>query len=204
MVARYTGLATRIRVFWRQPQWEFLISGAVDILVDKEFQQQLPELWLRKAVSAALEVASPDGETCEVSLVVTGDEVVRKLNRDYRGLDGVTDVLSFSPLHSGHWEGESTEDCVDLDPLEDEDFIYPPGEPTPLGEVVISLPQAERQASERSQPLDREMALLVVHGILHLAGHDHVDLLDEINMKSKEQAALKSIPRVEIPWTITP
>ncbi len=163
----------------------------------------MPELWLRKAVSAALEVASPDGETCEVSLVVTGDDIVRKLNRDYRGLDEVTDVLSFSPLHSGLWEGESTEDSENLGLPEEENFIYPPGELTPLGEVVISLPQAERQASERGQPLDREMALLVVHGILHLAGHDHVDLLDEINMKSKEQAALKSIPRLEIPWTTT-
>ena len=135
--------------------------------------------------------------------MVTGDETVRKLNRDYRGLDEVTDVLSFSPLHSGQWEGETPEDREGLGGPGNSDFVYPPGEPVPLGEVVISFPQAQRQALDRSQPVDREMALLIVHGVLHLAGHDHAEPLEETTMKSKEQAALMMIPRLEIPQSIT-
>ena len=65
------------------------------------------EDWLRAAVEKALSVALPGGEAYQVSLVVTCDETVRSLNRDYRGLDAVTDVLSFSSSHSGHWEGET-------------------------------------------------------------------------------------------------
>ena len=150
-------------------------------------------------VSAALGVAAPVGVACEVSLVVTGDKTVRELNRDYRGLDEATDVLSFSPLHSRHWEGETPEDRDCLGGPGEAGFVYPPGEPSPLGEVVISFPQAQRQALERSEPLDREMALLIVHGVLHLAGHDHAEPAEETAMGAKEQAALKMIPRLDIP-----
>ena len=61
----------------------------------------MPETWLRLAVEAALSVALPEGNECQVSLVITDDEAVRRLNRDYRGLDEVTDLLSFSASHEG-------------------------------------------------------------------------------------------------------
>lgn len=168
----------------------------------------MPEPWLREALSAALEVAFPDGEAFELSLAVTGDEAVRGLNRDYRGLDEVTDVLSFSPVHSGQWKGKAPQfpeglEHHDLEDGEEPDFVYPPGETSPLGDVIISFPQARRQAVERNQPLDLEMALLIVHGVLHLAGHDHAETAEEAAMQSKEQAALKMIPRLEIGDSIT-
>lgn len=130
---------------------------------------------------------------------MTSDETVRELNRQYRGLDEVTDVLSFSSIHSGHWEGENPVDPEAEDVLTGAYFAYPPGELAPLGEVVISFPQAQRQALERNEPMDREMALLIIHGILHLVGHDHAEVLAETAMKAKEQAALKVIPRLEMP-----
>ena len=178
----------------------------------------MPEPWLRGALSAALEVAFPDGEEFELSLAVTGDEAVRGLNRDYRGLDEVTDVLSFSPVHSGQWEGEAPHfpegleyhDPNQLEPGthyiedgEEPDFVYPPGETSQLGDVIISFPQARRQAAQRKQPLDLEMALLIVHGVLHLAGNDHIEAAEAATMQSKEQAALKMIPRLEIGDSIT-
>jgi probable rRNA maturation factor len=132
-------------------------------------------------------------------LVITSGETVRDLNREYRGLDEETDVLSFSPLHWGQWEGETAQDGKEANALDDPGFVYPPNEPTPLGEVVISFPQAQRQALERSEPLDREMALLIVHGILHLVGHDHAEPEEESAMKAKEQTALNIIPRLLIP-----
>lgn len=163
---------------------------------------------MREALRAALEIAFPEGEAFELSLAVTGDEAVRGLNRDYRGVDEVTDVLSFSPVHSGQWEGEAPQcpegsEHHDLEDGEEPDFVYPPGETSPLGDVIISFPQARRQAEERNQPLDLEMALLIVHGVLHLAGHDHFKTAEEAAMQSKEQAALKVIPRLEIGDSIT-
>ena len=150
-----------------------------------------------------MSVVAPDGGACQLSLVVTGDERLRELNRDYRGLNEVTDVLSFSPMHSGNWEGATPQDREDSDGAAEPDFAYPPGEAAPLGDVIISFPQAQRQASERSQPLDREMALLIVHGVLHLSGHDHAEPAEESAMKAKEKAALKMIPRLEILQSIT-
>jgi len=153
-------------------------------------------------VEAALDVALTDGAAPQVSLVVTGDEVVRVLNRDYRGLDEATDVLSFSATHPGHWEGEGQSSGINQEDLGDGGqpaFVYPPDEPAPLGEVVIAYPQAQRQASARGVPLDRELALLIVHGVLHLAGHDHLEPGEEAVMQAKEQAALRSIPDAAIP-----
>ena len=65
-----------------------------------------------------------------------------------------------------------------------------------MGDVVISFPQAQRQALRRSQPVDQEMALLIVHGILHLVGHDHLKQEDAARMQAKEQAALASVSQI--------
>ena len=161
----------------------------------------MSKVWLRAAVVKALGVALPEGEACQVSLAVTSDETVRSLNRDYRGLDEVTDVLSFSPSYSGHWEGEA--DPPEVENLETADpdipaFVYPPGEAAPLGEVVVAYPQAQRQALQRGVPLDQELALLIVHGVLHLAGHDHLEPLEQTKMQEKERAALEAIPQAAI------
>lgn len=128
-----------------------------------------------------------------MSLLVTGDDTVRRLNRDYRGVDEVTDVLSFSSSYSGRWEGdgEAPNDPNATPNNNDLPFILPPGQLPPLGEVIISYPQANRQALERGQPLDQEIALLIIHGVLHLAGQDHLDPQEEARMQAKERAALK-------------
>ena len=175
-------------------------SGSqIDVSVNESYQEDLPEQWLRAAMAAALGEALPEDEVWQVSLLVTNDEAVRGLNGDFRGLDEVTDVLSFSALHPGHWEGASSPP-EKHQPNHGEGaapaFVYPPGEPTPLGEVIISYPQAQRQASERGVPVDRELALLIVHGVLHLAGHDHLVPEEEAEMQAKEQAALEAVPRL--------
>ena len=69
----------------------------------------------------------------------------------------------------------------------------PPGEPLPLGEVIVSYPQAQRQAEERGGRLEHELALLIVHGVLHLVGYDHLETHDTELMQSREQAALKRL-----------
>jgi probable rRNA maturation factor len=157
----------------------------------------LGEEWLRSVVEAALRVAMPDGPACQVGLVVTDDDTVRDLNRDFRGLDEVTDVLAFSASHAGRWEGEAEapgERNVQSGDSGEPAFVLPPDQPPPLGEVIISYPQAQRQASERGKPVDQELALLIVHGVLHLAGHDHLEPQAAADMQAKERAALEAMP----------
>ena len=106
----------------------------------------------------------------DVSIVVGNDILLHKLNHQYRGVDATTDVLSFP-------SGEIDPDTSDL---------Y-------LGDVVISLPQAEQQAATENHPLQDELQLLVVHGVLHLLGYDHLKSTDKQRMQTIQDRALKAL-----------
>jgi probable rRNA maturation factor len=99
---------------------------------------------------------------------------MRTLNRDYRGKDRVTDVLSFS-MREGR---------------------FPDMQPALLGDIVISVPVAEKQARAAGHPLEREIERLLVHGLLHLMGYDHEQGLQQARkMRRKEEFLLKRISR---------
>ena len=170
----------------------------IDVAIAEPFRKVLSAVWLKTVATEALQSALPEGEAGQLSLVVTDDDTLRVLNREFRGLDEVTDVLSFSPSHPGHWKGEaqapregfSTTIDTELSP-----FVLPPGEPPVVGEVVISYPQAQRQAQDRHHTADRELALLIVHGVLHLVGHDHVGPQEAARMQAMERDALSVVFR---------
>ena len=161
----------------------------VDVQVFPAFRGKVSPLWLRRVARRALDVAYQD-RSCELALVLADDGTVCALNRDYRGLDQVTDVLAFSFAHPGQWEGagEALAGRNGNTP-----FVTPPDAPEGLGDVVISFPQALRQAKQHGQPVDRELAALVVHGVLHLLGHDHRQPDEERVMKAQEAAALSRL-----------
>ena len=172
----------------------------IDISVARSFRQEISETWLRKVMEAGLGAALPEDEPAQVSLMVADDATVRELNRRFRGLDEVTDVLSFSASHSGHWAGESPEPedrYIKFEGSSPLPFVLPPGEPPPLGEVIVSFPQTKRQALERNSPVEQELALLIVHGVLHLVGHDHMEPEDTAQMQTKERAALAAVSQIE-------
>jgi len=172
----------------------------IDISVAGPFRRELSEDWLRMVMEAALAEALPQSEPAQVGLVVADDDTVRELNRRFRGLDEVTDVLSFSASHSGHWAGELHERKEeDLEPEDAGEFPFalPPDEPPPLGEVIISFPQTQRQALERNGPVKQELALLIVHGVLHLVGFDHLKPEDQAQMQDKERSALATLSQIE-------
>jgi len=125
----------------------------------------------------------------EVSIVLTTDEHIRQLNRDYRGKDEPTDVLSFQQLEE---DDPLTTPVVGGRPPTTGVVrgSGPSEEPVVLGDVVISVDTAARQAAERGRALDDELALLVAHGILHLLGFD--DETDEgaAEMREHEKAIL--------------
>jgi probable rRNA maturation factor len=114
------------------------------------------------------------GQSCEVSVTFTDDEGIHAVNREYRGIDKPTDVLSF-PLT----DFERTEE-----PVADEPTLS-------LGDIVVSLERAAAQAEEFGHSADRELAFLCVHSTLHLLGYDHeLSDADDEDMRRRQREIL--------------
>jgi probable rRNA maturation factor len=147
----------------------------IGVHVEGIFRELVDCGWVKKIARQILKaegVAPP----YEVSLVFTDSETVRKLNRDYRGVDKPTDVLAFHMLPQKKANSS---------------FALPPNGVTRLGEVIISYPQATEQAKEQGHSPERELALLITHGILHLLDYDHEDPEEESEMSEKERRLLE-------------
>jgi len=123
------------------------------------------------------ESVPPDSE---ISLVIAGQRKIRRLNREYRGKDRNTDVLAFAMTEQRPRESS---------------FITAPGIAHHLGEVLISYPQAVIQAKEQYHSLKKEIAILIIHGILHLLGYDHEKPADKNNMNAREKAILITLEK---------
>mgnify|MGYP001167324523 CR=1 FL=1 len=117
----------------------------------------------------------------EVSISFVDDDAIRELNRRYRQVDQPTDVLSFPMDKAG--ETVSFPDDNDVVPL--------------LGDIVVSIPHAKKQAEEYGHSFEREMGFLITHGFLHLLGHDHDNEENERDMiaKQKEVLSLEGLNR---------
>lgn len=102
-----------------------------------------------------------------LTIIFTRDQAMRRLNRDYRGIDKPTDVLSFSYNEDSDHEGDQTSSLWN--------------DPHHLGDVVISVETAERYARDLNLSFEREIDHLVIHGALHLAGYDHETDNGEMN-----------------------
>ncbi len=162
------------------------------IQVFDEFEDAVCDSWLEEVCRAALE---QEGVRQPVSLVIADDNTVRLLNSEYRGLDKTTDVLSFAFGNEGEYLGEGD---APSDWSADEDFVLPPGESAGLGEVIVSYPQAVRQAREAGHLVERELAHLITHGILHLIGHDHMDDEEERDMNARERRVMERLAATDM------
>lgn len=111
-------------------------------------------------------------EDAEISVLLCDDEYIHYLNREYRGVDRATDVLSFA-LNEG--DNEVPEEIL------------------LLGDVVISVNKVEEQANEYGHSWDRELAYLTVHGFLHILGYDHMVEEDKIRMREEEERVLEEL-----------
>ncbi len=132
--------------------------------------RSLPTTLLRKATQRLLKAEAPPRAEVVISLV--DDPAIHEMNRDYRGYDKPTDVLSFAFQES--MEGVPAPPRL-------------PGMPVELGDVVISADTALRQAEEHGFTLERELALLAVHGVLHLLGYEDETVEGTHEMREKER-----------------
>ena len=128
------------------------------------------EKYMRKSAEECVLRDGLDAERCAVSVTFTDKDGIKELNRDYRGVDSVTDVLSFPQY---------------------DDFEEIPGEgEILLGDVVICRERAAEQAREFGHSLNREMIYLFTHSILHLLGYDHLEEEEKREMRLKEEEVM--------------
>jgi len=148
---------------------------------------------LESAVTETVRRAVDGVPESEVELTLCSDPEMERLNFDHMGERGPTDVLAF-PLHEWNVEGAGSR-------LGDDDGVGPPG-PMLLGDVVIDLDQALRQAADGDWSVVEELVLLAIHGTLHLVGHDHAEIDEEQRMRGLEHEVLGLLHRRhrEIPW----
>jgi len=153
-----------------------MTAHSIYIDIEAPYRRRLTQKWLHEVIDATL-AAQKINRPVELSLLITGDKEVHRLNREYRGIDATTDVISFAL-------SENTDGTK---------FITPPDRISRLGEVIISYPQAVSQARENRQTIKAELAWLVVHGLLHLLGYDHQDDKAEVTMRKREDKILREI-----------
>jgi len=149
---------------------------AVEFAVEAGIDGAWDEARIVALVRSIVDRDCPDGGNYVISRHLVGDETIRHLNTEHRGIDAHTDVLSF-PLHDPNGMR----------------FVLPPGQPANLGDVVVSHPRARVQAEEFGHSVDREIGYLVAHGVLHVLGYDHEEVEDRRRMRHREEEALRPL-----------
>ena len=124
----------------------------------------------------------------QISLLFVDNEEIREINRETRGIDKATDVLSFPML-------DYPKDKVFKEVYKDTKFneIYLDGDELVLGDMVLSLERAKEQSIEYNHSFNREVCYLVVHSILHLLGYDHMEDEEKKRMRKREEEILGSL-----------
>ena len=130
---------------------------------------------MNRAAMLCLENEEMETENVSLSVTIVGKDEIRVLNRDYRNVDSVTDVLSF-PAYG-----------------DEEEISLEEGEELSLGDVVICEERAREQAEEYGHSFDRELIYLFTHSVLHLLGYDHMTDEDKAVMREKEEAVMSAL-----------
>jgi probable rRNA maturation factor len=168
-----------------------------DLILEWNSEQELKEI--TPGLIAKLEdllrlAGEAEGVTeGEVALSFVDDEAIHELNKQYRGIDKPTDVLSFAMTETGEdeieirYDEEEADDALEgtQEPDGEDSFIEP------LGDIIISVPRAIAQAEDYGHSFERELGFLFVHGFLHLIGYDHQSEEEEKAMFAKQEDILQ-------------
>ncbi len=114
-----------------------------------------------------------------ITITLANPDYIRKINKQYRGIDKATDVLSFPMFEKDELDRK----------IEAKDFLPE----DVLGDIIISIPKVEEQAMEYGHSFERELSYMVVHGFYHLMGYDHIQAEDKKIMRPKEEKILSSL-----------
>ena len=144
------------------------------------------EAVLRSVFEAACDYVSCPYE-CSVNMLLTDDAAIHSMNKEFRGIDRATDVLSFPMVdykEPGNFDG-----------LEEhtEEYFEPESGELLLGDIVISVERAKAQAAEYGHSVKREMAFLTAHSMLHLFGYDHMEDAERIEMERMQEEILAKL-----------
>lgn len=148
------------------------------VITNEQKQVMIPDDWAGK-IDTVVEICLNEEDIdpkAEVSLLFVDDAGIREMNLAYRGKDASTDVLSF-PMYEA-------DEAID----EEEEIL--------LGDIIISLETAVVQSKDFGHDLEREVMYLLVHGLLHLMGYDHMEEADKEQMRQREEALLAVIGAV--------
>lgn len=144
----------------------------VSVQIATAYARLLSARRLREVVKKALR---SEGSSGQVALVITDDEGIQALNRQYLGRDAPTDVLAFGAQETAA------------------SFVAAPEMAGYLGDVIVSYPRAVAQAEDEGQTVEAELNLLIVHGVLHLLGYDHADEQQRAAMWARQEAILADL-----------
>lgn len=148
------------------------------LIINNETKEEVNiEKYLEKVIIEVLKLEDIDEKKCEISLSFVDEEKIRQLNKDFRSIDRVTDVLSF-PIEDFFNE--------DRENILEKPYLM-------LGDVVICLDVARKQADDLGHSFEREVMYLTCHSILHLLGYDHIEDDDKKIMRAKEKEVMKNL-----------
>ena len=159
------------------------------ILVENEVNRELDfdyEEVIEAVINKTLETENCPYET-EVNVLLTGNGEIHTANKEFRGIDRPTDVLSFPMVD---YEFPSDFSCVDKNP---ESYLNPETDELLLGDIMISVDKVYEQADEYGHSRKREFAFLIAHSMLHLLGYDHIDEAERKVMEVKQEAILDAL-----------
>lgn len=148
---------------------------AIDFMDETETLQSSDLEFIEKILQHA--AVMEEVGNAEVSVTFVDNEIIRDINKEYRGKDEATDVISFAMEERGEGEPE----------------IIGADEERMLGDIVISLDRTKEQAEDYGHSFERELGFLAVHGFLHLLGYDHMTEADEKRMFSRQEEILSSM-----------
>ena len=152
----------------------------MEIIISKELEDIGIEDAIIEEIKRAVDTIGGlyDIKDSEVSITLTNDETLHELNRDYRGIDRPTDVLSFA-FH------ESDEPEIITDDIDEAIDT--------LGDIIISVERAKTQSEDYGHSLRREIVFLTVHGMLHLLGYDHMEESDRLEMEKEQEYIMSQL-----------
>lgn len=142
--------------------------------LDVEEKEEYKEL-IGKVLQKCFNEENLENKKLYVNVVLTDSKNIKNINKEHRGIDKETDVLSFPMYEKNELENIH---------LENEDI---------LGDMVISIEKVQEQAQEYGHSFERELAYMIVHGFFHLMGYDHIEEKDKIQMRAHEEEVLEAL-----------